>query len=126
MSDGHTLIIGHNRETIHRVIDAAPKGSVVTVKPSRRTLDQNARMWAMLSEVSRAKPQGRDYPPAIWKDLFMAHAGHQARWEPALDGNGVVNTGYRSSRLSKAEMSDVVEAIYSYGAEHGVKFQETV
>jgi thiamine monophosphate synthase len=44
-------------------------------------------------------------------------------WEPGLDG-GVVCVGYKSSRLSKAEMSDVIEAIYSYAAKHGVELKD--
>lgn len=121
MADGQTIVLGHRRETAHRVIDCAPVGSVVNVKPPRRTLDQNAMLWALLSTVSRAKPEGRSYPPEIWKCLFMASAGHQVRWEPALDGEGVVQVGYRSSRLSKADMGELIECVQEYMARHGIE-----
>lgn len=103
-----------------RLIDKAPPGSVVRVDPPKRTEDQNALLWALLSDVSRSKPEGREYPPEIWKSLFMASAGFVPRFEPSLDGKGVVPIGYKSSRLNKAEFSDLIEAINSYGAEHGV------
>lgn len=122
MADGYALILGRNRETAHRIIDAAPVGSRFAVKPPRRTIPQNDRLWALLGEIAAAKPEGRDYPPAIWKDLFMASAGHQVRWEPALDGNGVVSVGYRSSRLSKEQFSDLFEVIQEYAARHNVEF----
>jgi len=107
-----------------RLIDKAPPGSVIQVSPPKRTEDQNAKFWAMLSDLSRAKPEGREYPPEIWKSLFMASAGFTPRFEPSLDGKGVVPIGYKSSRLSKAEFSDLIEAIHQYAAEHGVEFSE--
>ena len=124
MADGHTLILGRNRETAHRVIDVAPAGSVVNVKPPRRTLDQNAKMHAMISDVSRAKPQGRSLPVDVWKPLFMAMCGHRVRFEPALDGSGVVAIGFKTSGLNKAECAELIECIYAYGAEHGVQWSK--
>lgn len=119
---GQTIILSGPmaRARAHRLIEAAPDGAVLNVRAANRTSDQNNLMWALLSDVSRAKPQGRDYPPEVWKSLFMAAAGFQVRFEPTLDGTGVVPIGFKSSRLNKAEFSDLIEAIRSYGAEHGV------
>ena len=52
----------------------------------------------------------------------MKAAGHKLRFMPALDGDGVVALGYRSSKLSKEEFSDLVETIYSQGLRRGVVF----
>ncbi len=112
------------RATAHRLVDAAPQGAVLNVRPPTRTSDQNAKLWAMLSDLARAKPEGRDYPTDVWKALAMAMVGHKVRFEPALDGNGVVPIGFRSSRLTKDEMSELIEAIYAYGAEHNVTWSE--
>lgn len=112
------------RLTAQQVVEGAPEGSVVRVDPPKRSLDQNAKMQAMLSDVSRAKPQGRELPPEIWKALFMAEAGFKPRFEVSLDGNGVVPIGYKSSRLNKAEFSDLIEAIYAFGAEHDVLWSD--
>lgn len=124
MSDGQTIILGRNRETAHRILDVAPPGSVLNIKPPRRSTDQNALMWSLLSELSRAKPQGRSLPPETWKALFMHEAGFQCTFEPSLDGKGVVPLGFKSSRLGKAEFSDLIEAIHAFAAEHGVEFSE--
>jgi hypothetical protein len=126
VSDGHTIVLGAGRETAHRVIDAAPKGSVVTVKPPRRTLPQNDRMWALLTEISVAKPEGRELTPDVWKALFLHALDHAQRFEMALDGNGMVPVGFRSSKLSKAQMGDLMTVIEEYGSRHGVQFQENV
>lgn len=118
------LIGDVQRQLARRLIDRAPLGAVVNVREATRTSDQNAKMWAMLSDVSRAKPQGRNLDTDTWKALFMASCGHRVRFEPALDGEGVVAIGFRSSHLTKDEMSDMIEAIYAYGSEHGVQWSE--
>ena len=124
---GHTIILSGPRARFDAkaLVDRSPPYAVVTFKEQRRTNDQNALLWTLLGYVSRAKPEGRVYPPEIWKSLFMSSCGHQARWEPALDGNGVVAVGYRSSRLTKAEMSDLIECINEYAARHNIQFSET-
>lgn len=122
MTSGHTVILSTKaaKQRAHVLIEAAPEGSIVNVRAATRTGEQNAKLWAMLSDVSRAKPDGREYPPEIWKSLFMAEVGFKPRFEPSLDGKGVVPIGYKSSRLNKLEFSELIESIYAYGAEHGV------
>ncbi len=123
---GQTIILGTERAAKEalRVILAAPTGSVLNVKPPTRTDEQNARMWAMLSDVARAKPEGRTLTADAWKCLFMQQAGFKFTWEPGLDGEGVVPIGFKSSRLRKAEFSDLIECIAEYGARHGVEWSE--
>ena len=111
------------RARAKRLIDAAPQGAVLNIRPATRSGEQNSKMWAMLSDIARAKPQGRELTTDKWKALFMDAIGIPADWEPGLDG-GVVNVGYRSSRLSKEKMSEMIEQIYAYGAEHGVEWSE--
>lgn len=126
MSDGHTIILSsdYRRMQAKRLIDAAPHGAVLNVRPARRTNDQNALLWALLSQISRAKPEGRSLPPETWKCLFMMATGFQCTFEPGLDGQGVVPMGFRSSRLNKAEFSDLIEAIHEYAARHGVPLSD--
>lgn len=94
------------------------------VAAPRRTTEQNSRLWAVLSEISRAKPQGRVMTPDQWKCVFIDALGIKANWVPSIDGTSVVNTGYRSSRLSKALMSDLFELMNSYCAEQGIELKE--
>jgi len=120
----NTAIIRGNRGFAHRLIDSAPEGSVLEVKPPRRTIDQNKILHALITKVAAAKPEGRIYPIEVWKPLFLAMCGHKVRFEPALDGNGVVPIGFRTSKLSKAECSDLIECVYAYAAQHGVKMED--
>lgn len=123
--NGQTIILAGDtqRQLAKQLIDKAPRRAVVNIREESRTSDQNAKLWAMLSDVARAKPQGRVLRTDHWKCLFMDDLDHKPIWEPGLDG-GVVNVGYKSSRLTVAEMSDMIERIYSYGAEHGVEWSE--
>lgn len=119
----HTVILDsrYRREQAHKLIDAAPVGAVMTVAPPKRTTDQNARFWAMLSDVSRAMPGGRKHTPEVWKALFLHAMGHASRFEMGLNGEPFP-VGFRSSRLSKAQMGELMEFIAAWGAENGVTF----
>lgn len=97
---------------------------MMTIDPPHRTIPQNALLWVILSDVSRAKPEGRRLTPDVWKALFMHSLDHATRFEMALDGNGMVPVGFRSSRLTKDQMSDLIEEIFRYGSEHGVVWSE--
>ncbi len=123
---GQTIILATraHRQRAHALIDAAPEQAVVNVAAPRRTNDQNALLWALLSEISRAKPQGRSLTPDVWKALFMHEAGFKCTFEPTLDGQGVVPLGFKSSRLRKAEFSELIEAINAFAAEHGIGLSE--
>lgn len=120
------ILRGESQRTLAKLlIDRAPVDAVVDVSEARRTNDQNAKMRAMLSDVSRqVKMNGIFYSPEDWKCRFMDACSFKARWIPDLEGDGMINAGYRSSRLSKAQMSDVIEAMYEYGARHGVRWSD--
>jgi len=111
------------RERAKRLIDLAPDDAVVNIREATRTNQQNARLWAMLSDVSRAKPEGRIATPETWKCLFMHALGHASRFEMGLDGQPFP-VGFSSSKLNKPQMSDLIECVFEYGARHGVEFME--
>lgn len=125
MSSGQTMILGNDfaRARAKRLIDLAPSGAVLNIREATRTNEQNSKMWAMLSDVSRSKPEDRLATPEVWKALFMHACGHAVQFEMGLNGQPFP-TGFKSSALNKAQMSDLIELIYSYGAEHGVTWTE--
>lgn len=114
-----------NRAAAKNLIDRAPVNAIVTVREAKRSDDQNAKMWAMLSEVSRAKPEGRMWTPETWKAAFMHSLGHQVQFCEGLDNTGPFPLGFRSSRLTVRQMADLITVIEEYGARHGVTFHET-
>jgi hypothetical protein len=103
----------------------APKGTRVEFKAPRRSIPQNARMWAMLTDVAvSVQWHGLKLTPDDWKLMFLDALKREVRMVPNLDGNGMVNLGRSSSDLSKAEMGDLMEIIAAFGASHGVVFHE--
>ena len=100
----------------------APKGTRVEFKAAKRSIDQNARMWAMLTDVAtQLKWHGDKLSTNQWKLLFLDALGHECKVVPGING-GIVNLGTSSSDLSKEEMSDLMEVISAFGANHGVVF----
>ena len=120
--------------TIHSAADRAraakyiadcPFGTRVEFKAAKRTLPQNDRMWAMLTDIAQQKEHcGRKYTPDQWKPLFMHACGREMQFVPTLDGQSFMPLGYRSSELSKDEMSALIEFMFAWGAENGVTFHD--
>jgi hypothetical protein len=108
-----------DRDRAVRTIAAAPPGSIVEVRAPRRTLDQNALMWVYLSKISMAKPGGRIATPDVWKAVFLHACGHAVQFEAGLDGSPFP-IGFRSSKLSKAQMADLITFMQAWAAENGV------
>jgi len=105
----------------------APAGTRIEFKATKRTLPQNDRMWAMLTDVAAQKDHvGRRYTPDQWKIIFMHACGREVQFIPSLDGSTFIPWGQSSSDLSKAEMSELIEFMFAWGAENGVVFHEPV
>ena len=113
----------YQRRLAHQLIDKAPLNAVVKVSPEKRSPSQNDKMWAMLSDVSRQKPQGRKHTPEVWKAIFMGSFGYEARFEHDLDGRPFP-IGFRTSQLTVPQMRDLIEFIYAYGSKNEVKWSE--
>lgn len=106
-------------------ISKAPHETRVEFKASKRTLPQNDRMWAMLTDIAEQKDHvGRRYTPDQWKVILMHACGREVQFIPSLDGATFIPWGQSSSDLSKEEMTDLIEFMFSWGAEHGVTFRE--
>ena len=123
---GQTIILRgpEQRALALRLVREAPPDAVVNVALAKRTDDQNAKMWAMLSDVVRAAPEGRQWNAETWKAAFMHSLGHQVQFAEGLDGSGPFPLGFRTSRLNKRQMADLITVILEYGDRHGVQWSE--
>lgn len=112
------------RERAIRWCRRLPLGTRVVFHEPKRTLDQNAKLWPMLTEVSRqVEWYGEHLSPDDWKDVFTASL-RRARVVPGIDAGSFVVLGMRTSKMSKAEFSDLLEVIYAFGAQRGVTWSE--
>lgn len=108
-----------------RWVAGVPEGSRIEFKAPKRTLPQNAKLWAMLTEISEQKPyHGVKLSADDYKLLFLDALKREVRMVPNLDGNGFTNLGRSSSDLSRSEMADLIELIYEWGARQGVNFAD--
>lgn len=121
-----TLILNgkHARAKAAHWVATAPEGTRVEFKKPRRSLDQNAAMWAALTDVAQqVEWYGAKLTAEDWKDVFSASL-RKARVVPGLDPGSFVPLGMRTSDMTAAEMSDLLDLIHAFGAEHGVTFSD--
>jgi len=113
------------RNAFHEVCAMAEAGTIVEVHVGEetRTPEQNAKLWPMLTDVSRQVDwYGQKLSKEDWKDVFTASL-RQQRVVPGLDG-GFVVLGLRTSKMRKREFSDLIELIYAFGSGRDVKWSE--
>ena len=125
---GRALLTLHGEKEKARArhwIDKAPWGTRLTFQGPRRSVDQNAALWAALTEISQQKLyHGVRLSPDDWKLLYMDAMKREVRMVPNLDGNGFVSLGRSSSNLSVEEMSDLLDLIKAWCAKEGVELKE--
>ena len=119
------LISPQVRANALAAVHEARDGWMVTVSEPTRSSEQNAKMWCMLADVAASKPEGRQWTQDTWKAAFLHYLGHQVQFCDGLEGSGPFPIGFRSSKLSVGQMSDLITCIQAYGDQHGVEWTET-
>jgi len=94
----------------------------LSVEEERRNLSQNALLHATLQDIAaRREWAGRKWEPEVWKRLltaaWMRARGEQVLCVPALDGHGVDVVFQRTSKLSKAQMAELIDFIQAWDAQ---------
>ncbi|MDR2195724.1 MAG: recombination protein NinB, partial [Gallionellaceae bacterium] len=118
---GHSVIL--NAWDKAKAMLIAGHRLTLELRPEKRSNEQNRRMWAMLTDISRqVEWHGQRLSPEDWKHVFSAGLKKQ-RAVPGIDG-GFVVLGLATSRMTKAEMSELQELMAAFGAEHGVTFHD--
>ena len=93
------------------------------IKKNRRSLGQNAMMWAILSNISdQVEWHGERLSKRDWKWVFTA-AIRKQRMVPGIEG-GMVFLGEPTSGMSKKEMADMIDLMLSFGNDHDVVWSD--
>ena len=105
---------------------SAPDGTVVRFSEPTRNLDQNARFWATLTDISTQVQWHVDgrmqyLPPEDWKAIISAGLAKSQRVAAGIDG-GFVMLGSRTSKMTVKEMASLIEFAQFFGDSHGVKW----
>lgn len=99
----------------------------ITLGEPKRTLAENALLHALISELAgKMEWAGKKRDVETWKRLLVAAwmraEGKPVEILPALDGHGVELIPVRTSKLGKRACADLIEFIYAWGAEQGVRW----
>lgn len=106
-------------------IGRAPAGTRIEFRTSKRSIPQNDKFWAMLTDIAEQLTwHGVKLSTDDWKLVMMDALKREIRMVPNIDGNGFVNLGRSSSDLTKDEMSQLMEIMAAFGAKHGVVFHD--
>jgi hypothetical protein len=93
----------------------------------KRSVEQNARLWAVLARIAKAQPVycGVQMDTEDYKDLFVHAYNGATRLVPGLDGKGIVALRQRSSKLSVEQFSELFALIEAWAAENNIELGET-
>ena len=115
------VLSADSRLGIKDLIDMAQDGFVVKIEPKKRNLNQNAKLWACLQEISEQVIwYGQRLSPEDWKNMMTASL-KKTRAVPGIDG-GVVILGISTRDMNKEEFSELIELAQAFGAEHNVRW----
>ena len=90
-----------------------------------RSLNQNRMMWANLEDIAQQVVwYGVKLTKDEWKDVLTAALKKQ-KVVPGIEG-GFVVIGARTSTMSVAEMTELIELSTAFGTQQGVKFRAFV
>jgi hypothetical protein len=116
-------------EQAKRILDSGLIVELI-VRPLRmtRTLDQNAKMWAMLTDIARQIPwivndRLQTMTAEEWKDVLTASLTGELRVARGIDG-GIVLLGLRTSRMTIRRMTLLIELMLAFGSERGVVWSD--
>lgn len=97
--------------------------AMITISEPTRTLSQNDKLWPMLRDLSKqVKWSGMQLSEYNWKDLITGSFQGQTAL-PAI-GGGIVFIGQSTSAMRRSEFSELIEFIYSFGADHDVVWSD--
>lgn len=89
-----------------------------------RTIKQNSMMWSCLTDLSKQVDwYGQKLSPDDWKHVLTASLRKQ-RAVPGIDG-GFVVIGLSTSKMTIAEMIEMIDLSHAFGADKGVIWAKT-
>ena len=114
-------------DTLHRGLKAGPV--LVTLGRPTRSSDANAKLHAMLSDLSKqVEWHGQKFTCEVWKRLcvasYLREQNESPMLVPSLDGQGVDIIYQKTSKMSKKVMSELIEWVSCFGAENNVVWSE--
>lgn len=97
-------------------------GWVLELRPAKRTDEQNDALHGLIAQIIKQRPThfGVKADKDVYKAMFMHALGQETRFVPTLDGDGLFPMGQRTSKLTKAEFTSLIEYILAWCAREGL------
>ena len=116
------ILSPHNRDVAKQMVDNAPDGHILEVRPPKRSLDSNRYYWAVLGDISEQMVVGKAYEPSIWhvyfKQLFLPDLMQE------LPDGSLSIVPPSSTKLTQKEFSEYLEKVVKWALEHDVRFSD--
>ena len=111
-----------------REILAAPDGYIVRLTPETRSLDQNSKLHAMLTDISKqAKYLNAPRDVEFWKGLFVSGwqiaTGEKPEIVPGLEGE-FINIRESTTTLGIRRMASLIEYVQAWAAMNEVQMSD--
>ena len=116
------ILSPHNRNLAREMVDNAPDGHILEVRPPKRSLDSNRYYWAVLSDISEQVVPGKAYEPSIWHEYLRALFLPERMVE--LPDGSIKMLEPSTSELNQATFSEYTEKVIKWALEHDVKFSD--
>lgn len=120
-------IISHDvRLEVCRQIMATDFGKVCIIQDPTRTLEANAKLHAMLEDISKQckymdKPRTLDFWKALFVSGWMVATGQETENAPGLEGEYFI-LRESTATMSGKRLSSLIEYINAWAAHKGVRF----
>ena len=104
------------------------KPLVIKIQPMTRNLEQNNKLHAMLSDISKqCEFNGKKRDLDTWKMIMVsAHriaTGDKAEMVIGLEGE-IINLRESTAQMSVKRMASLIEYVTAWGVQNGVKFND--
>ena len=116
------ILSPHNRNLAREMVDNAPDGHILEVRPPKRSLDSNRYYWAVLGDISEQVVPGKSYEPSIWHEYLRALFLPERMVE--LPDGSIKMLEPSTSELNQSSFSEYVEKVVMWALEHDVRFSD--
>jgi len=116
------ILSPHNRSLAREMVDNAPDGHILEVRPPKRSLDSNRYYWAVLGDISEQVVPGRSYEPSVYHEYFRTLFLPERMVE--LPDGSLKMLEPSTSELNQATFSEYTEKVIKWALEHDVRFSD--
>jgi len=89
-----------------------------------RSNPQNAKQWAMYTDIAeQLQWHGNTLSKDDWK-ILLTNEWKPQSIVPSISGNGFCVLNASTSKSSKKDMADLIEIVYAFGSQMGVKWSK--